>query len=272
MAGRTDLAALLARGRQGVLPGVERHAVDQRADQVAAVQRGAEGGAGVGLVQALDQGVGDAFVHDQTARGGAALAGRADGAEDDAARGHVQVGGGADDDGVVAAQLQQAAAKAARHLLVDRAADLGRAGEADQRHATVIDHLFRQRGTGIVDQEEDVREAGLAQRVVADLQRGDGGQRGLVGRLPDAHVATDGGQERIPAPHRNREVEGRDDADQAQRVVLLVHAVAGALGMHGVAVQHAALADGEIGDVDHLLHFAIAFRLALAHFQGNQRT
>ncbi|KAG0755620.1 hypothetical protein G6F63_014958 [Rhizopus arrhizus] len=42
--------------------------------------------------------------------------------------------------------------------------------------------------------------------------------------------------------------------------------------MHGVAVQHAALADGEIGDVDHLLHFAIAFRLALAHFQGHQRT
>lgn len=29
---------------------------------------------------------------------------------------------------------------------------------------------------------------------------------------------------------------------------------------------------GEIGDVDHFLHFAIAFRLDLAHLQGNQRT
>jgi len=42
--------------------------------------------------------------------------------------------------------------------------------------------------------------------------------------------------------------------------------------MHGVAVQHAALAHGEIGDVDHLLYFTVAFGLALAHFQGDQRT
>ncbi len=55
-------------------------------------------------------------------------------------------------------------------------------------------------------------------------------------------------------------------------MVLLVHPVAGALGMHGVAVQHAALADREVGDVDHLLHFAVAFGLALAHFQRDQRT
>ncbi|MNV19401.1 hypothetical protein D3C71_1102620 [compost metagenome] len=42
--------------------------------------------------------------------------------------------------------------------------------------------------------------------------------------------------------------------------------------MHGVAVQHAALAQCEVGDVDHLLHFAVAFRLGLAHFQRDQRT
>src|SRR2546425_2160651 len=44
------------------------------------------------------------------------------------------------DDGVVAAQFQQAAAEAARDLLVDGAADLGRAGEADQRHARSEEH------------------------------------------------------------------------------------------------------------------------------------
>ena len=37
--------------------------------------------------------------------------------------------------------------------------------------------------------------------------------------------------------------------------------------MHRQAVQHAALADGEIGDVDHFLHFAIAFGLDLAHLE-----
>ncbi len=51
---------------------------------------------------------------------------------------------------------------------------------------------------------------------------------------------------------------------------LFVHAVAGAFGVHRVAVQHARLADREVGDVDHLLHFAVALRLDLAHFQRDQ--
>ena len=34
------------------------------------------------------------------------------------------------------------------------------------------------------------------------------------------------------------------------------HAVAWALGVHGEAVEHARLADREVGDVDHLLHLA----------------
>ncbi len=275
-AGATGLDG--AAGRLGLGDGIEEllhgAVAVQRAHQVGGIGRVAD--LAFHLLVGLDQGgqhVGvDRAVHDQAAGGGAALAGGTDGAEHDARHGQLQVGGFVQDDGVIATQFQQAAAEAACDLFVDGAADLGRAGEADQRHATVIDHLLRQRGAGIVDQEEDVRETGFAQGVVADLQRGDGGQRRLVGRLPDADVATDGRQERVPAPHCHREVEGRDDADQAQRVVLLVHAVAGALGMHGVAVQHAALAHGEIGDVDHLLHFAIAFRLALAHFQGNQRT
>ena len=52
---------------------------------------------------------------------------------------------------------------------------------------------------------------------------------------------------------------------------LLVHAVLRALGVHGEAVEHARLADGEIGDVDHLLHFAQAFGLDLAVFERDQR-
>ena len=40
-----------------------------------------------------------------------------------------------------------------------------------------------------------------------------------------------------------------------------------AFGMHGQAVQHAGLPDGEIADVDHLLHFAVALGLDLAHFE-----
>ena len=67
-------------------------------------------------------------------------------------------------------------------------------------------------------------------------------------------------------------LNARDDADEAERMPLLVHAVAGALGVHGQAVQLARQADGEVADVDHLLHFAVAFGLGLAHLQRDQRT
>ena len=51
---------------------------------------------------------------------------------------------------------------------------------------------------------------------------------------------------------------------------LLVHAVLAALGVHRQAVEHARLTDGEIRDVDHLLHLAVALRLDLAVFQGHE--
>ena len=38
-----------------------------------------------------------------------------------------------------------------------------------------------------------------------------------------------------------------------------------------VAIEHARLADREVGDVDHLLHFAQAFGLDLAVFERDQR-
>ena len=42
--------------------------------------------------------------------------------------------------------------------------------------------------------------------------------------------------------------------------------------MHRQAVQHAALAHRELGDVDHFLNFAVAFGLDLSHFERDKRT
>ena len=42
--------------------------------------------------------------------------------------------------------------------------------------------------------------------------------------------------------------------------------------MQRLPVQHPRLADGEIGDVDHLLNFAIAFRLDLAVLERDERS
>ncbi len=41
--------------------------------------------------------------------------------------------------------------------------------------------------------------------------------------------------------------------------------------MHGEAVELARETDREIGDIDHLLHFAQAFGEDLAHFERHQR-
>ena len=79
------------------------------------------------------------------------------------------------------------------------------------------------------------------------------------------------GEHRVPRPDGDREVERRDDADDAERMPLLVHPVRGALGVHRLAVEHPRLADGEVGDVDHLLHFAVAFGLDLAVLERDER-
>ena len=76
---------------------------------------------------------------------------------------------------------------------------------------------------------------------------------------------------RVPRPDRDREIEGADHAHDAERMPLLVHAMAGALAVHGEAVELAREADGEIGDVDHLLHLAEALGQDLAHFERDQR-
>ena len=83
-------------------------------------------------------------------------------------------------------------------------------------------------------------------------------------------LPADGRQEGVPGPHRHRKIEGGNHADDTERMPLFVHAVLGALGMHGEAVQHARLSDREIGDVDHLLDFAVALGLDLAVLQGHE--
>jgi hypothetical protein len=43
-----------------------------------------------------------------------------------------------------------------------------------------------------------------------------------------------------------------------------------ALRVHRLAIEHARLADREVGDVDHLLHFAVTLGLDLAHLERHE--
>ena len=66
------------------------------------------------------------------------------------------------------------------------------------------------------------------------------------------------------------EVEGADDADDAERVPGLHQPVARALGGHRPAVELAGQPDGEVADVDHLLHLAPRLGGDLADLEADQ--
>ncbi len=100
---------------------------------------------------------------------------------------------------------------------------------------------------------------------------GDGGQRRQLGRLPHDGVAADQRDRGVPRPHRDGEVEGGDDADDAERMPRLHQPVARPLGGDGLAVQLPGQADGELADVDHLLHLAERLGGDLARLDGDQR-
>jgi hypothetical protein len=166
-------------------------------------------------------------MHEQAAQRGAALAGRAHRAEGDGAQRHVEIGGRADDAGIVAAEFEDRAGETLGETRADIAAHAGRAGGRDERHLRMVDQRF---ADGAVADEiwlrpgRRVAEAGGA---LEDRLAGERGERGLFRRLPDDGVAADQRQRRVPRPDRDREVEGRDDADDAERMPGFHHPVAG---------------------------------------------
>ena len=197
--------------------------------------------------------------------------GGADGAEHDGRHGQVKVRRLIDDDRVVATELQQALAQARGDALADLAADLGGAGEGDQGDAAILHEARGELGAEVDEELEHRRQLVLGHHLVAQALHRERRERGLRRGLPHAGVAADRAEEGVPRPHRHGEVEGGDDADHPERVPLLGHAVLRALRVHGQAVEHARLADGEVGDVDHLLHLAQALGEDLAVLERHQR-
>src|SRR6266702_2816739 len=96
------------------------------------------------------------------------------------------------------------------------------------------------------------------------------GQRRFLGWLPDEAVAADQGQRCIPRPHRDREIECRDDPGDAERMPRLHHPVLATLGCDGQAIELTRQAHREVADVDHLLDFAESLRRDLADFDRNE--
>ena len=209
-------------------------------------------------------------MEEEAARGGAALTGGADGGEDHGAEREVKVGVLVDDDGVVAAELEEAAAQAAGDGFADDAAHAARAGGGDERDAPVGDEALADLVVGAHDHAEDAGVAHAFGDAFGDALGGDGDERGEEAGLPDRDVAADGGEHGVPAPDGVGEVEGGDDADGPEGEPLLEHAVVGAFAGEDLAGELAGEADGEVGDIDGLLDLAEPFGADLAHFEREE--
>ncbi|QTK81409.1 Hypothetical protein AT6N2_L0496 [Agrobacterium tumefaciens] len=258
-------------GLERLLHAVKGRLVDQRADECGTFQRIADGDGGIGFLQTRHQLVIDAVMHEKAAKRGAALAGRAHGAKGDGAQRHVEIGRRADDAGIVAAEFQNGAGEALCQARADITAHAGGAGGRDERYLWMIDQ--RLANSAVTDQQlgQAFRRIAKAGRgALENALNGKSRERGLLRRLPDNRVTTDEGKCGIPRPDGNGEVEGRDDADDTQRMPGLHHPVAGPFGGDGETIKLAGQTDGEIADIDHFLHFTETFGRDFARFQRNE--
>src|SRR6185437_7580377 len=224
-----DGGAFVASGVQSGLHRVEGAGVDERTDEGVGLARVADGDGTIDLPEAWDQLVVDGVVDDEAAEGGATLAGGAHGGEGDAAESEVEIRRRSDDGGVVAAELEDGAAEAFGETGANGTAHGCRAGGGDERDEGRVDEELDECG------EVGWRGAELLACAFKDSLRGERGERCLLGGLPDDGVAADEGERGVPAPDGDGEVERGDDADDAEWVPGLHHAMVGALGRDGEA-------------------------------------
>ena len=251
---------------------VEGGAVDQRSDERAVGQRVADRHRHVGLGQPFDQLVVDGFVDDEAPQAGAALPGRADGREGDAPNGKIEIGSGSDDRRVVATQLEDQSPEATGDDRGHGTTHSCRSGRRDDGDVWMGGEGGADVGIALQHLVEATWGTDVVGCLVEHSSAGQGSQRRLVGRLPQHRIARDKGQRSVPRPHRHGEVERRDDGARTHRVPGFHQPVAWPFAGDRQAVQLTRQADGEVADVDHLLHLAEAFRADLAGLDRHQLT
>jgi hypothetical protein len=163
------------------------------------------------------------------------------------------------------------AAEAGRDPGRDATTHRRRPGRRHEGDPTVVDERLPHLGAAQNQPEQPAWCVGpeRLRGALHELERRHRGQRRLLGRLPHHRVAAHERQHRIPRPHRDREVEGRYHAHDTERMPRLHHAMVGALGGDGQAVQLARQTDRVIADVDHLLDFAERLARDLARLGGH---
>ena len=74
-------------------------------------------------------------------------------------------------------------------------------------------------------------------RALANCLRGECAERRFVRRFPDRTVAANQRQSCVPRPYRNGKIKRADDERRAERMPRFHHAMLGALGGNGQAIE-----------------------------------
>ena len=204
----------------------------------------------------------DLLVEDEPAGGGAALTGGPERAPQDSFQRQVEVGVVHHDHRVLAAHLQRQPLVHPPAGLADQGAGLGRTGERDDRHVGVLHQRLADGLSPSVHQLDHLgRQPGLQQ----DLDQQVDGVRHVFRRLDDHGVSAHQRGEHLPGGDGQREVERRDQADQADRPAVAHRPLGSELGRDHVTEEPPAFGRRVVGGVDSLLHVAAGLRQHLPH-------
>ena len=210
------------------------------------------------------------LVDDGGAERGAALAGRAEAAEQGALHGQVELGVGHHDERVLPAQLETGRLDVAAAELPDPRADSRRAGESNLVDQPLRERTLQTLEGGRAVALHEVQHAVGQPAVQEELGERVADRRRVLGRLPDDRIAGEQGRDHVPGGNRHGEVPGGDDRrdahGRAEREQLLVRHLA----RNGHAVQAPALREEEVAGVHDLLHLAEGLGVGLPDLPGHE--
>ena len=214
LASRQHRAALVAPPLDRGEDVVARALADERADLGLRVGRVADLARGDAREELLAEGVVHGLLDEDPPRRGALLAGRPERARVGGLDGAVELGVRHHDERVLAAELELHAAAAGGRGGADAVAHRDRAGERDRAHVGALDERRADLRAGA---GEHVQDAGGEPRLGEALGDVEAGARRVVRELEHDGVAVDQRGRELPDRDRDREVPGRDQADDAER-------------------------------------------------------
>jgi hypothetical protein len=261
-----DLAPLLAGDTDVVGRVVQRVFLDHGAHVRVILEAIAEAQGADALDETLEERVVDLVVEQETAGGGAALAGGPERAPEHALEGEVHVGVRHHDLGVLAAHLEREPLVHAAAHLADGGAHAGGAGEGDHRDVRVLHHGVPDLAPAPVHQLTASGCTPASTRISTSSVAVWG--TSWAG-LNTTEFPADERREDLPRGDGHGEVERRDDAAHADGPAIGHGPLVAQLARNGVAEQAAAFRRGVVGRVDPFLHIAAGLRQDLAHLPGH---